>query len=99
MENKVKFPALSFTKYERNARLYEHLTSLGLYTSPCFAGDSDNIEYIIVTAAIISDSIEKRTNNTTSSCVSTPMDSSKIIKNSSSSQNFRDNVINFPAKT
>ena len=72
-------PALSFTEYERNARLYKHLTSLGLYTNPCFAGDSDNIEYIIVTAAIISDSLEKRTNNTTAPCVSTPMDSSKII--------------------
>jgi hypothetical protein len=99
MENKVKFPALSFAEYERNARLYQYLTSLGLYTNPCFAGDSDNIEYIIVTAAMISDSIEKRTNNTATSCVSTPMDSSKIIKNSSSSQNFRDNVVDFPTKT
>ncbi len=99
MENKVKFPALSFTEYERNARLYQYLTSLGLYTNPCFAGDSDNIEYIIVTAAIISDSIEKRTNNTTAPCVSTPMDSSKIIKNSLTSQDFRGNVINFPTKS
>lgn len=99
MENKVKFPALSFTEYERNARLYQHLTSLGLYTNPCFAGNSDNIEYIIVTAAIKSDSVEKRTDNTTASCVSTPMNSSKIIKNSPSSQSFGDNVIDFPTKT
>lgn len=94
-----KFPALSFTEYERNARLYEHLTSLGLYTSPCFAGDSNNIEYIIVTAAVISDPIEKRTQNSTTSCVGTPMDSSKIIKDSSTSKSLRYNVVNFPTKT
>lgn len=100
MNKKIKFPALSFADHERNARLYKYLTSLGLYTIPNFVSNSDDcIEYIIVTAAIPSNSsTQERANNTSSSCISAPMNSSKVINSSLSTQGFRNNVINFPTK-
>jgi len=106
MSNKSRFPATRMSDYERNARLYLHLTSLGLVTVPVFTKESidgddsiENIDYIIVSCNKRSTSVIKSSPKQTSErSVWSPMTNSKIARDSSTTQSHGDNVIYFPTK-
>lgn len=106
MSNKSRFPATRMSDYERNARLYLHLTSLGLVTVPVFTKEStdsdgsiEDIDYIIVSCNRRSTSIIKSsTKHPSKDSVGFPMTNSKIARDSSTAQSHGDNVIYFPTK-
>jgi hypothetical protein len=98
MEKEGKYPAIIHTKTERNARLYQHLLSMGLVVSPVFKKGSSDIVHMYVSTSPES---EPRVTEEfiPFDSVNSPMNSPEVTKNCFTTQDHGDNVINFPTKS
>lgn len=94
---KNKYPAIIHTKTERNARLYQHLLSIGLVVSPVFKkGTSDILHMYVSTSSESEPRVAEEFIPFGS--IDSPVNSPEVTKNCFTTQDHGDNVINFPTE-
>lgn len=101
MQDKPKLSLSLMDDYSRNARLYLHLTSLGLVTIPVFTdvNVSDDIEYIIVSCKRDLKPFPYQIPQDTTACnVPSPLHSSPVSEDVLTSEHKGCTVINMPTK-
>lgn len=90
----MKYPPLNMNIYERNARLYEFLVSMGHIVSPILIEGTENIKHIYVTVGSFLD----QPSQSTETGVGSSIQGLPITQDISTAETSRDIVIDFPRK-